>query len=1027
MEVLSAGTDVLPLENYSPIEYHKYLEKTQVKAKRSCVITIINNTNLCLILESTRITDGAFWSLQPPQLIMPGATESFGSHSSSLYHGHNGLVKYFGEDEMLRKVEFYFQWHNQVWRHNASIITPEYYSFERNVVHGGRHEEFQFKIFTKNYIDYPLEDRLDMLQNITYFNRRELLKLWDRFYKRTHGTGQLNLDTWRTMFPYVDPGDPIIDHLFNTLSRFRIDDNLIDFEEYAQILSIMSRGTTEEKVKVTFAICDLNRDGVVERKETLEIARVLSTVLQRRGFDEATFGNPFELIDNVFHKSVGKTQINMPGAGADTFTQTVIIQKALSRAAFVAMSIEEPDLAECFGLFKFFDHLAIKPIEEELGADLLGAEMSGSLWKSGKRGTYTIRSGFMSYFRSKFDKHPARVVDLTAAGCSDNTDGTLIIKASSWDAKLKCMHPDKVPAWAHAVRQNTRDGFNYQSFAPKRHHTPAQWYVNGKEYYTALMGALKMAKKRVFIVGWYMSPGLYLKRDPVDKDSRLDKLLLECAQRGAQIYIIIWSCFKFAYDLQSKMVEEHLNALHPNIKVMSHPHSFDASVAWSHHQKAVVIDDQIAFVGGIDLGYSRYDDDRYLVVDPELQVYPGRDYSNFCLAGETNGEPDDNVIDRTKIPRMPWHDIAMAVDGWAALDVSINFIQKWNHISVNVSDYSTHQPLLPVRVPKHKLKMDFGYQDCTVQILRSAGPWSLGIPKTEKSIQKAYIDLIKRSRHCVYIENQYFISGIDPEARPRNKILRAMYERLRLAIIHNENYCVYVIIPVHASGKVEDSTTRYIIKYTYDSICRGPKSIIGKLRIEFPQADVNRLIGFYCLRNYGFLEDKPVTEQIYIHAKLMIVDDRYVVIGSANLNDRSMMGDRDAEICAIVEEPNLVDGKMGGRPFKVSPFARDLRMKLWRSYLGLSADDNIVADPVERSMNELWRQTAAHNTQIYLDVFQYLPDNIRSLKEFIAAKLTVPQNPKRLKQIRGFLTLFPTDFLESEDLAPSVIPSAIFL
>ena len=56
-------------------------------------------------------------------------------------------------------------------------------------------------------------------------------------------------------------------------------------------------------------------------------------------------------------------------------------------------------------------------------------------------------------------------------------------------------------------------------------------------------------------------------------------------------------------------------------------------------------------------------------------------------------------------------------------------------------------------------------------------------------------------------------------------------------------------------------------------------------------------IGFYSLRGHGVLNGVPVTELIYIHSKLMIVDDESVVIGSANINDRSMLGSRDSEFC----------------------------------------------------------------------------------------------------------------------------------
>jgi hypothetical protein len=63
-----------------------------------------------------------------------------------------------------------------------------------------------------------------------------------------------------------------------------------------------------------------------------------------------------------------------------------------------------------------------------------------------------------------------------------------------------------------------------------------------------------------------------------------------------------------------------------------------------------------------------------------------------------------------------------------------------------------------------------------------------------------------------------------------------------------------------------------------------------------PHVNPADFISFYCLRNWGVMNSKVVSEQIYVHDKVLIVDDRVAIIGSANLNDRSMLGDRDSEV-----------------------------------------------------------------------------------------------------------------------------------
>jgi phospholipase D1/2 len=108
------------------------------------------------------------------------------------------------------------------------------------------------------------------------------------------------------------------------------------------------------------------------------------------------------------------------------------------------------------------------------------------------------------------------------------------------------------------------------------------------------------------------------------------------------------------------------------------------------------------------------------------------------------------------------------------------------------------------------------------------------------------------------------------------------------------------------------------------------------------------------------------------------MDDRVALIGSSNINDRSMVGSHDSEIGLVVQTPQeeFVPGTMGGNPFLVANFAHDLRCRLWRNYLGLASDDNSIEDPISNETHKLWRDTATHNTAIYNEVFPCLPDKI---------------------------------------------------
>jgi len=142
------------------------------------------------------------------------------------------------------------------------------------------------------------------------------------------------------------------------------------------------------------------------------------------------------------------------------------------------------------------------------------------------------------------------------------------------------------------------------------------------------------------------------------------------------------------------------------------------------------------------------------------------------------------------------------------------------------------------------------------------------------------------------------------------------------------------------------------------------------------------------MRRVEFLDSKPVTEQIYVHSKIMVVDDLKVLIGSANINDRSMVGSRDTEICAVIETifSKRVPGKINGSRCKVSPFARDLRLYLWKTMLGLDDTDTIMDPTCDEVYNGIWRNTAQNNWFVYQKLveacnFCPLPNDVRKLSE----------------------------------------------
>ncbi|TGZ82764.1 phospholipase D [Ascodesmis nigricans] len=515
----------------------------------------------------------------------------------------------------------------------------------------------------------------------------------------------------------------------------------------------------------------------------------------------------------------------------------------------------------------------------------------------------------------------------------------------------------------------------FDSFSPVRRNVYAQWLVDGRDYFWAVSRAISMAKDVIYIHDWWLSPELYLRRPAaVSQKWRLDRLLQKKAQEGVKIFVIVYRNIGAAIPIDSSYTKYSLLDLHPNIYVQRSPNQIrQQTFFWAHHEKILIVDHMIAFVGGIDLCFGRWDTPQHSVVDhkpsgfeegsgredPEnFQLWPGKDYSNPRVQDFYSlDKPYDDMYNREKVPRMPWHDIHMQIVGQPARDLTRHFIQRWNYL-LRQRTPSRPTPLLLPQPDFDEGELDtLGVAGtCEVQILRSASSWSLGTPdRTEDSIHKAYIKSIELSEHFVYIENQFFITSTAfDNTVVENRIGDALVERIVRAYESDEDWRAVIIIPLmpgfqNAIDAQDGTSVRLIMHCQYRSISQGENSIFGRLRSR--GIDPDDYIHFFSLRNWGKIgnDQKLVTEQLYIHAKCMIVDDRIAIIGSANINERSMNGARDSEVAAIVRDTDAIQTTMAGKPFLAGRFPHTLRVRLMREHLGLDVDAIMQEERMEEA------------------------------------------------------------------------------
>ncbi|CAF1294151.1 unnamed protein product [Rotaria sordida] len=431
------------------------------------------------------------------------------------------------------------------------------------------------------------------------------------------------------------------------------------------------------------------------------------------------------------------------------------------------------------------------------------------------------------------------------------------------------------------------------------------------------------------------------------------------------------------------------------------------------------------------------------VMDGTYRYFLGKDYSNYYHKDfEFIEKFDEDYIDRKLVPRMPWHDEILVVSGEAARDCARHFIQRWNIHKADKHRFNESYPyLLPKTCDDDDELFDTSFLRSILpedrppiridaQCVRSASFWSCGIRTVERSVANAYIHMIDNAQHFIYIENQFFVT-IPEDPAIKNHISDALYRRIIRAHSNKEIFRIYILLPL-LPGFASANTIQAVLYFIMRSISKGEMSLYQKLK-QNGVSNPEDYITFYGMRNWDILMGSLVTEIIYVHSKLMIVDDRMCICGSANINDRSLQGSRDSEICLVVNDVEMIDSCLNGHKEKVGLFCSTWRKKLFRLLLGIKNEEEInVDDPCSDEFYQYFRRIAQKNTQIYEEVFNSLPTNqirrfadVEAYEKRSKLKETDPQTAHdKCKEIQGFIVEFPIEYLADDVIMPKWNTSA---
>jgi phosphatidylserine/phosphatidylglycerophosphate/cardiolipin synthase-like enzyme len=364
---------------------------------------------------------------------------------------------------------------------------------------------------------------------------------------------------------------------------------------------------------------------------------------------------------------------------------------------------------------------------------------------------------------------------------------------------------------------------------PPRPGNELEVIVDGAEALPRIADEIERARSHVWIAGWHFSPDFRLRGE----GPTLRELLAEAAER-VEVRVLAWAGAPLPlFHPDRGEVREVHRKLTAGTRVSC---ALDARERplHCHHEKLVLVDDETAFVGGIDL--TTLAGDRF-----DSPVHPQR-------------------------PTLGWHDATTRLRGPALADVADHFRLRWHEVTGE---------RLPAGDPPGRVG------ELEVQVVRTV-PEKIydALPRGDFRILESYLRALRSAERLVYLENQFLWA---PE------IVEVLVGKLRNP--PTDGFRLLTVLPGKPKSGAEDT--------------RGQISVLV-------DADGGAGRFLACTLHQRGEDAKPV----YVHAKIGIVDDRWLTIGSANLNEHSLFN--DTEMNVVVQD---------------SVLARETRLRLWAEHL----------------------------------------------------------------------------------------------
>jgi phosphatidylserine/phosphatidylglycerophosphate/cardiolipin synthase-like enzyme len=405
--------------------------------------------------------------------------------------------------------------------------------------------------------------------------------------------------------------------------------------------------------------------------------------------------------------------------------------------------------------------------------------------------------------------------------------------------------------------------------------------IDGRDYYRAVYDLCSQAKRSILMLGWQFDTRTALLRGDDAREARYPVKLLAflralCDERPElRVYLLAWEA-SVLFALEREPFQRLSFAINSRENLRfelddCHP------VAASQHQKLLVVDRSIAVLGGMDVCSDRWDDRAHLAGDERRRrLFPG--WGTY----------------------LPYHDVQAYVTGDAVDTLRGWFAERWElgvgeelELGDDPREELELRPSVEIDAPR-------------VGLARTLPPLDEPPRSFVGELQALHLEAIARAERLIYIENQYFTS---------EAIRRALIERMRRA--GGERLSIAIVLPKESAGLKEQVTI-------------GVRQAEILRQLERVEAETGHQVGVY----YTTAPDGDGGEvPVFIHAKVLAVDDRFLLVSSANTTNRSMGLDSELGVAWEADQP--------------TESLRRARVELMREHCGLEGDEarEMLDDP----------------------------------------------------------------------------------